>query len=136
MIELALWQRDTRPFLFDGKSFQRSFGEDAQASVSPEARKSITNRLFSLQIWETLGYRRQEDGRHFIPPDVSVPSNRALLLRAWVELSAWVAEYLRSHRMSSLYHVTLLTLPSEKHLGSERAESAGPTFVGQGAFCQ
>jgi hypothetical protein len=102
----------------------------------PETRKNVANSLFSLQIWETLGYQRHEDGRHFIPPDVSVPSNRALLLRAWVELSAWVAEYLRNHRMSSLCPVTLLTLPSKKHFGSERAESIGPTFVGQGAFCQ
>jgi hypothetical protein len=100
MIELALWQRDTRPLLFDGRSFQRGFGEDAQASVPPEIRKSVANKLFSLQIWETLGYQRQEDGRHLIPPDVSVPSKRALLLRAWVELSAWVAEYLRNNRMS------------------------------------
>ncbi|PVG00890.1 cysteine proteinase [Serendipita vermifera] len=84
VIESLLWKMESRSIVYEGKAFQRSFGEDAQ----------------SLQIWEQLGYTIDREQKHLVPPSMDSIEARHRLLRGWVELSAYTADYLRSHPSS------------------------------------
>lgn len=84
LVEALMWKGQNRPLKYDGPAFQRSFGEDAQA----------------LQIWGQLGYIIDRTERVLVPPDLTDADIRARLLRGWIELSAYTADYHRSHSSS------------------------------------
>lgn len=54
--------------------------------------------LSRLRIWEQLGYQIDGDTKHLIPPSVNTSGSRQQLLRAWVELSVYTADFHRNHR--------------------------------------
>jgi hypothetical protein len=121
MIELALWQHDTRPILFDGKSFQRSFGEDAQASVSLKPERASLTDCSAYRYgkpWVT-GARKMAGAS-------SLRTFQSLLTVLFFYVHGWnsvpgqrnTCEVTVCPRFVT---VTLLILPSEKHFGSERA---------------
>ena len=61
-----------------------------------------------MQIFDALGFKVEynDTGIVLLPPDVELESeSRARLLRAWVELSAWIADYMKRFRVSPLYSV-------------------------------
>jgi hypothetical protein len=55
-------------------------------------------RLFRLRIWEQLGYQIDRETKRLIPPALNTSGTRQVLLRAWVELSAYTADFNRTYR--------------------------------------
>jgi hypothetical protein len=51
-----------------------------------------------MQIWNVLGYTIDQEKKHLIPPVIESEEQLHLLLRAWVELSAYTADYIRTNR--------------------------------------
>lgn len=49
-------------------------------------------------IWEELGYTIDRENKTLVPPNLTDPSAYRRLLRAWVELGAYTADYLRKNR--------------------------------------
>lgn len=50
-----------------------------------------------MQIWKELGYTIDLESKHLIPPPIVSEEQMHLLLRAWVELSAYTADYIRKN---------------------------------------
>lgn len=87
--------------------------------------------LFDLQhrkrIFEILGFYESSDDQTLNPPttDPSTPEgvqNRRKLLRAWVEVNAWLADFKRNNRMSYL-PLTLFFVGSLLSCSSTRQRS-------------
>jgi len=55
-------------------------------------------RLSRLRIWEQLGYQIDRETKRLIPPPLNTSETRQMLLRAWVELSAYTADFHRAYR--------------------------------------
>lgn len=55
-----------------------------------------------MQIWKELKFKIDQENNHLIPPVIESEADLHFLLRAWVELSAYTAEYIRAHRKSTI----------------------------------
>ncbi|KAG8862038.1 ubiquitin-specific protease ubp2, partial [Serendipita sp. 405] len=53
--------------------------------------------LYALQIWEQLGFTIDREQKLLVPPSLEEIEARSRLLRGWMELSAYTADYLRHH---------------------------------------
>ncbi|KAG9055761.1 ubiquitin-specific protease ubp2 [Serendipita sp. 407] len=80
IVEKTLWQK-SRPIKYESEAFRVNFGTDAQA----------------LQIWEQLGFIIDREQKLLVPPSLEEIEARSRLLRGWMELSAYTADYLRHH---------------------------------------
>ena len=110
----------------DAKDFRRKWvGTSTCESFLREHLALIVNsRSYSQRVFEALGFKLDEvtkptnndtsTGPALFPPRTlpTTPEgrqNRAKLLRAWVEISAWLVDYLRRQGMHNL----VLLLPVE-----------------------
>ena len=106
-IENKLWRAESRMLRAARSSFQNKIGWNANMYVGPFC--DMFNTLFfflviSKRVFETLGFTEEvhENDLALKPPatDTASPQgklNRKKLLRAWVEIGAWVTDYRRKH---------------------------------------
>ena len=110
MLENKLWKGEDRVLPIGRKGFQKKVGWNTNVCVSFVWTFASDCELldFSQRVFEALGFRldevaaspRGDAGPALFPPNTSSTTletrqNRAKLLRAWVEISAWLADYLR-----------------------------------------
>lgn len=55
-----------------------------------------------LQIWEQIGFTVDQEQKKLFPPSMEYPEAREKLLRAWVEIAALTADFLRPSKRNFL----------------------------------
>ncbi|KAI9510784.1 hypothetical protein F5148DRAFT_509712 [Russula earlei] len=100
IIENRMWKGETRQLPVSRKTFQSKLGWS-----------NTLSRIFESLGFETMNIVGPVPDTALSPPDIDVASPagrlaRSKLLRAWVELSAWVADYSRRFAPALRAHAT------------------------------
>ena len=107
MVENKLWKGDNRLIKIGSSGFRSKLGWNSNTYVENIQLFSPLILIFThrKRILEILGFYESPDDQTLNPPttDPSTPEgvqNRRKLLRAWVEVNAWLADFKRNNRMS------------------------------------
>ena len=99
-IENKLWKGESRHLRINSPGFHTKVGWSASRSVSLNYVALSLIKESSKRIFESLGFTEAQDGLRPPTTETSAPQgkmNRRKLLRAWVEVAAWIVDFKRGH---------------------------------------